>query len=427
MKQLSVIVILLAIFMSTSAQNLIDIYKSGTINLVPDKTYAANNDWDKVFATYNDTIYGKPMGDRKTLLILPNGSALVNNPYRNYYTKFSPNGTFITEMGMTSSTGKRFKKIHEAKDVINDSIIFTGLNNMGDMYSFNFDGIYKKSLKLDYMTRGMIALPNGKIAVVGWVIWAKKFREFVAIVDYETNEEEVIWEHFTDRCPSDKHCKLFNYSYTFESRGAISFNTMPYTKSTGISRPPHIACVNNKLIVALASTGEIITYDLNGKLLNKEKIDWATNYISVEEQKKIQQEAINKYKSIKTPQFAKWVSAAENEKARNSIVKQMKEDIDKIIDPIPVPAFSTIIQDSDDNLLFFEYAQEKDNNKFNVWIYKNGGEFICQSKFVCDDYDLVLNSGKIVFHDGYIYGLQKLKDSNGVPLRLVRFKLATAE
>lgn len=29
----------------------------------------------------------------------------------------------------------------------------------------------------------------------------------------------------------------------------------------------------------------------------------------------------------------------------------------------------------------------------------------------------------MVFHDGYIYGLQELKESTDIPLRLVRFKL----
>jgi hypothetical protein len=75
-------------------------------------------------------------------------------------------------------------------------------------------------------------------------------------------------------------------------------------------------------------------------------------------------------------------------------------------------------------LLFFEYAEKQGANKFNVWIYKDGGEFICKSSFVCDDYELQIHPGKIVFRDGYIYGLQILKDATGVPLRLTRFKLS---
>jgi hypothetical protein len=82
-----------------------------------------------------------------------------------------------------------------------------------------------------------------------------------------------------------------------------------------------------------------------------------------------------------------------------------------------------MIKDSDENLLFFEYPKEKNANKFNVWIYKNGGEFICQSSFECDDYELEINPSKMVFYNGYIYALQKLKSAKENPLRLVRFKL----
>jgi hypothetical protein len=73
--------------------------------------------------------------------------------------------------------------------------------------------------------------------------------------------------------------------------------------------------------------------------------------------------------------------------------------------------------------LFFDFPEENDANKFNVWVYENGGSFVCQSSFVCDDYELQINPNKLVFHSGYLYGLQHKKNVEGVPLRLVRFKL----
>ncbi|MDL2326431.1 hypothetical protein LJC67_05105 [Bacteroidales bacterium OttesenSCG-928-A14] len=58
-----------------------------------------------------------------------------------------------------------------------------------------------------------------------------------------------------------------------------------------------------------------------------------------------------------------------------------------------------------------------------MWILKEGGQFICQSSFICDDYDLSITPSKMVFHNGYIYSLQTLKNAKGNPLRLVKFKL----
>ncbi len=419
MKPIIYAVILFFTTQFTHGQSLVDIYIKGIIKLVPDTEYAKNNDWNEIFKTYYDTIYNKPMGERKSIIMMPNGSLIVNHAYRNFYSKFDANGNFVEEFGITNSSGKRFKKANNIVGVINNNF-YTGLDNMGIMQCMDFDGHYKKKLILDYMTRDMIPVSDHEIAVVGWVIWKTKFRDFVAIVDYNTNEQKVIWENFTDRCENNNHCDLFNYSYMFKKGGSISINTMPFTKNIGMTIPPKIACVNNQIIIAIPTTGEILTYSIEGKLLNKDKITWATNYVSVEEQKEIQQKAIEKYKNAGV---ATWVSEEESEKMKETVISLMKDDLSKIKDPIPIPVFSHIIKDSDDNLLFFEIPKEDGMNKFNVWIYENDGKFVCQSSFQCDDYELNINPSKMVFHDGYIYALQKLKNTNENPLRLVRFKI----
>jgi hypothetical protein len=436
MKKLLMIFAMAMLAQAGSAQKLIDIYKKGTVKLVPDKEYAQGNDWNKVFETYYDTLYGKPMGNRKNITMMPDGSVVVSHQYRYFYSMFSPTGAFVKEFGIKNSKGVPFKKFNQIQGIVNNNTFYTGLDNMGNMICFDFSGNYVKTLKLNYAVHQMITLPNNRIAVVGWVIWKDKFREFVSIVNYDTNEEKVIWEHYTDRNQPEKENTLFNYSYYFKKkvepgakppsdpyRGAISFSTMPYTKSTGMSARPIIATTGNQLVAAIPSTGEIHLFDLAGNKLGTQKVSWANNFISVEEQKKIQSEAIEKYKSIENPMFAGWISPEENKTAMDTIISRMERDLPKITEPIPIPAISTIIKDSDGNLLFFEYPKEENANKFNVWVMQNGGKFVCQSTFLCDDYELQINPSKMVFRNGMIYGLQNLKKAEGVPLRLVRFKL----
>jgi len=415
------------LMMSIQAQSLLDLYKKGNVKLVPDTEYAVGNDWNTVFETYNDTLYGKWMGNRKSIKVLPDGSVVVNHAYHNYYSKFSPKGAFVKEFNVIGQSGKSFKKIQAISGIINENTFFTGLDNLGNMLCFDFDGNYKKTLKLDYMSRQEIALPNGKIAVVGWVIWAEKFRDFVAIVDYETNEQKVIWEHYTDRCNADDHCKLFSYSFKFDKVGMMSLTTMPFTKSTGISSPPQIACVNNHLhlVVAMPSSGQIKVFDLNGQLKDTYTINWTKNYLTVEEQKEIQKKAIERYQDEEVINSFFGYSKEDMKKAIASMVEDMKADLDKITDPLPKPTFSTILKDSDDNLLFFEFPEEENKNIFNVWIYQRDGSFVCKSSLVCDDYNLQINPSKLLFHNGYLYGLQTKKDVDDIPLRLVRFKLVS--
>jgi hypothetical protein len=154
----------------------------------------------------------------------------------------------------------------------------------------------------------------------------------------------------------------------------------------------------------------------------KDKIKWARKYIDVEEQKEIQKRAIEKYKKLR-PRVNKGEYAEKNLRGLNKAIGKMEEDLENISKPIPVPLFASMIKDSDDNLLFFEFPKEAGKNQFNVWVYRSGGKFIGRSSVVCDDYDLSINPSKMVFHNGYLYALQKLKDTKGVPLRLVRFRL----
>ena len=433
MKKISIAILLAIVINPLFAQNLLDIYKSGSVKLVPEADYGKGNDWNKVFETYYDTIYNKPMGNRKSLKLLPDGSIVVNHEYRDFYSLFSPMGEFKKEFSLKSKPGVPQKHVYKIAGVINSNTFYSSLDNLGNMLCFDFEGNFKKKLKLDYMTRQMIALPNNRIAVVGWVLWEKKTREFVSIVDYNTNEQHDIWERFADRkYPENAYARpMFNYSYRFPSGGMVSYSTMPFAKRSGFGPPPKIASIGNQLIIAVPSTGEIFTYDINGNQLTKDQIGWAKNYISVEEQREIQRKAIEKYRDqdlTSHPQFdpdnERMVKHAERHKnAMDEIIPLMEEDLKNISKPIPKPMFSTIIKDSDENLLFFEYPAEEGQNKFNVWVYKDDRTFVCQSSFQSDDYELQINPAKLVFHNGYVYGLQVLKNSSGVPLRLVKFKL----
>jgi len=432
MKKLTIVIAMACLNIASYAQNLQDIYKSGTVTLVADPDYASGNDWNKVFETYYDTIYNRPMGNRKSLKLMPDGSVVVNHQYRDYYSRFAPDGRFVKEFSLDSKPGVQSKHVYNIAGVLNGNTFFSYLDNQGNMLCFDFDGKYKKKLKLDYMTKQMIPLSNGKIAVVGWVLWTKKIREFVSIVDYETNEQNDIWQTFSDRAyfPSTER-KMFSYHYKFPSGGMMGFSSMPFIDCSSKSCQPRIAHIGDKLLIAVPSTGEILVFDESGKQVARDQIEWTKNYLSVDEQKEIQRKAIEKFKNQdmkKDPDFdpnsEKMVQRADNlEGAKKAIIPQMEEDILKISEPIQKPMFSTILQDSDGNVLFFEFPEEEGQNKFNVWIYNNGGAFVGQSSFQCEDYELQINPEKLVFYDGFLYGLQVKKEVSGVPLRLVRFRL----
>jgi len=422
MKKLLLFIVFI-ISITANAQQVTNVYKNKTIKLVAKNDFAQGNDWAKIFRSYYDTtFYGKQIGKNKSLIVLDNGRIVVNNIYRNYYTVFNVDGVFNKEMHIKNTDGKIIKKTRSIYGTINNTF-YTNADNMGNVLCFDFNGKLVKKLKLNYSVRQIITLSNTKLAVVGWSIWKDKFRDFVAIVDYNTNKQKIVWTHFTSRAPKEK--RRFNYSYTFSNGYMVSLNTMPFTKVTGLSIPPIIQSIDNELIVAVPSSGEIFTYNIKGEQVNSSKIQWAKNYMSVEEQKIIQRKAIEKYKKLLGHKIVGSISLEENNQAINSIIEKMKTDLNNINDKLQIPVFSTVIKDSENNLLFFEIAEKTNQNKFNVWTMDNKGEFIAKSSFICDDYNLEITPDKMVFHNGYIYSLQTKKNVKGNPLRLVKFKLIT--
>jgi hypothetical protein len=394
------------------AQPLLDIYKKGTVKLVPDTEFAQGNDWEKVFVSYYDTLYNAPMGDRKTIVVTPTGSTVVSNRHRDFYTMFDANGKFVKEFSIKDKSGKIVKEPEAILGVINNHF-FTGLDKMGIMYIVDFNGNFVKTLKLDYAAREIIPIGNNKLALVGWVLWKDKDRHFVAIIDYETNAEKIIWDYFEPRSTGTLNLEK-------NDKGEIvRLKTNEPNDNIRFARPS-IAFINNQLLIALPHSGELLFYDVNGNLKSKDKLGWEQKYLSVAEQKEMHRKSMEKFNTEERQKMLKW---GMTNKFVDEWIAEMNENAAKINKPKPLPMFSNIIKDSDGNLLFFEMPETEGGNKFNVWVYQDGGKFVCQSSFVCDDFDLVISPSKMVFHKGYIYALQTLKNAKGNPLRLVRFKV----
>jgi hypothetical protein len=384
-----------------NAQKLLDLYKKGTIRLIADKTFAQGNNWDKVFATYRDSMGRSNVGARKSLVILPDQSIIVNNTYRNFYTKFNAQGKFVKEFNLKSTKGRVFKKAQAIKGVLGNNLLFCAIDDPGNMYVIDFNGTWVKTLKFNFMDGQSIALPRQKMAVTGWTLNDSEYIHLVSLVDYPTNTQKIIWERRETR---------------YDAYGTFGYPTF---RNSG----PIVASTNNQLIVVDPLKGELLMYNLDGKLLKRTPISWRGELISVQAQIAERRKALDQLKAYVIDKPMNGRSVEELKAAKERSIELMEKDLNNVTEPIVKPCVATIIKDSDGNLLFFDYPKEKNDNNFHVWVYAKGGEFVCESKFVCDDYDLIINPNRMVFHNGYLYSLQNLKGAKGIPMRLVRFKL----
>ena len=72
-------------------------------------------------------------------------------------------------------------------------------------------------------------------------------------------------------------------------------------------------------------------------------------------------------------------------------------------------------------ILFFGNAEEAGKNTFHIYSVAKG-QSIAKSSFQCEGYDLAITKKRFVSHNGFYYGVQVLKNYDGMPLRSVRFK-----
>ncbi|MDD3152629.1 MAG: hypothetical protein PHE45_07035 [Bacteroidales bacterium] len=406
MKKLILTMIIFAGLFSANAQNLKEVYRQNSVvKLTADGTYAQGNEWNKIFDTYYNEVSDKAVGNRNTLTIMEDGSALVSHYKTNRHSIFDTEGRFIKDIVIKDKTGKAVSNTRPVKGYINGHF-YTQPDNMGKMYFFDIDGNIIKELTLNYSTNNIITLSDNKIAVSGNTSWRGKYKWFVSIVDIRSGKDNIIWELIQEGPSSVK------------SDDNLYVIVTPSEMLKSMARKEiGLALIDNQLYVSLPLTGEILIYNTDGNLQSKKKMTWADKYISAEEQKETQQKIIDNYKS-------KLKENSDSDLAKHvpSLIERLEESLNAIKDSIPAPAFSTMIKDSDNNLLFFEYIEDEGQNKFNVWVYNENG-YTCQSSLQCDNYILSITPTKLVFHNGYIYGIQDIKGAEGVPTRLVRFAL----
>lgn len=426
---------LLFFFFEGYSQNLVEIYKNGAVKLVPETNYAQGNDWNQVFRSYYDKMYDTYIGKRKYVTVLSDGSVVVSHSYVDYYTLFDKDGNFVREFSI--STGKNKKLQKPIAGALNDKILYTKSDNMGKIHFVDLQGNVKKIVTVKYSVYDILPLPGDRLLVTGFVV-GKKSRDIVSIVDYNTGDQKVIysywWEDGRYSTSSAGEDVPFFYRKKLENGSEIMVGYHPAdaVMPVGVRQSSiraRIAIVKQKIVVAAPSVNQVITYDLNGIELSRMSIPFGKKEVSVEEQKEILRKQIESTKNNTDPTIIPNVSMnVESEEYKKVIkpelVKKMEKDMALITEPVTLPVFTTVIKDSEDNLLFFEIPETKGGNKFNVWVYQDGGNFVCQSSFVCDDYDLVINADRMAFHNGYLYSVQDKKGAKGIPMRLVKFRLS---
>lgn len=360
-----------------------------TINLVKDESYAVGGDWAKI------------CDNAKKLTVFDEGTAMISHTNENRYSLFDKNGKLLKDIKIYFEDGK--KKPFNLQPVFGkiNNLYFTGTNSQGIIYLFNDNGLIVKEITIDFSSHEMIPLTNDKIALFGGTSWETQWHCFVAILDVNTNDYHIIYSDFED---------------IMSLRG----DYVIYAKALINHRVDMVKISDDVLAIAVPDEGKLLLYNFTENSLIEKKLDWQPKILSVEEQKKIQADAIEKYKK----EFDTWQNSPNPEKLaekQQEFVKQLENGMNHITEPLTISWYSSAIKGNGDNILFFEYIEEAGKNSLHAYSVGQN-KTISKNSFQCTDYDLSIKKNKFVIHNGYVYGIQEVKGlKNG--LRLVRFEM----
>ncbi|NOY36477.1 MAG: hypothetical protein GXO83_02780 [Chlorobi bacterium] len=409
------VLIITSLLLPVNGQTLADYYKSGTVKLEAVPGYGIKNNWNELFSDYSKKSGITPIGAIKQIVVAPDGSVFMSHKTRHEIWKFDPEGNFEKKFGQHGGKKGQFIMIPRVQGIFDGKYIFT-MDVGGRMLFFDLDGNYIKTMTLDYMGSAK-SLDNGKLAVLGNVLWKTKWRVILVSKDFETGKEKIIWDMFRERLSTAYMIKIPNF-------GMISIGSPLYISRSKVG---FFVSPRGNIILANPRDGKVTRFAPDGQELSSFQL----NITPV----KITDQDINEYYESSKKRFEEIFNRV-GEKLTEEEKTNVRAQINKVLGllknpalyPQYMPYFSKILYDSDGNILVFEFTKDKDkSDQFKVFSFDVEGHYIGTAVFQAPGYELNLSSSTFVFHKGFIYAVCKKTDDGDIPLRLVKFRLIPPE
>lgn len=386
MKKVMMIILLVLLHISLiSAQELIDIYKTGKITIHPESDFGADNNYFK-----KD---GKSLERYTNIVLSDNEEIFLLDRKEHQVLKFDKNGKLTKKIDLnTTKSTSVYHHLNELEILDNKYLLIRRYSNIN---IFDLDGNFIKTIKFDYPLYGFVALKNNKIGMKGYVFLKNDvIKIHIAIVDIETEKEQPVIAFFRD-------FKKEHISFKTKNEGGLGLSSPQRASKVILNRS-----LEGNLIVGNSKDSEILIYDTDGKQLNKIRLTYSPQKVKQEEKDKVYQSFEKMIKKYNAPD-----SLLEVIKSPDFYYQYM-------------PYYYGIKIDSDDNILVFKYTEDK-NHVFRVYqVYSKEGKFICETTLESGEFDNP-NLRLLAFAKGNLYAILRLKE-DGSGIRLVKAKLKSA-
>jgi hypothetical protein len=375
------------------AGGLQELYRTKGLHLVPDASYAASTDWQKVFSDYFDTFSGAPLGTRRQLAVAPDGSVFVSNYAQYTVYKFDPSGKLTRTFGGKGTGRGQFQHNPSLCRLIDGRYLPVGHS------VFDLDGNFVQTVTLDYPTYRSVGLSKKRLAVYGLILYGGKRppKDLIAIKDLDTGKEVEV-RSATWPVAGEMAVRVAG------ARGMFSFGP-PFARV----EPIIAATSKGDLVAGFSNSPEITIHSPEGRLISRFDVQIQPIAVTDKHKQEYYDSAAQTFAKLGLPRVA---------------LDALREPW---FFPAHLPYYYNLIVDSEDNILVFPYTDDGPAHRFQV--YGLDGRLVCESAINPGDFELNLNprSTTLAFAGAYLYGILPLKTAPGVPLRLFRVDLAAQE
>jgi len=409
------VAIMLFLPIKINAQQLADLYKKNKVILEEVTGYANKNNWDQLFTDVDKEENGLKIGQLKSIAVAPDGSVFMCHKTFYEIWKFDKDGNFIKKFGSKGSKPGQFNAHFGLNCTIDGKYIFT-YDIQGSMSVFDSNGNFVKKLKIDYLPLEIVPLKNSKIAILGFVV-GKSFKDAISVKDINSGKEKIIWSQISE--------DLDKSNIVVKTGGGMMSMSLPYCHSS-YTRARLGTSKNGNLLIGLPGEGIISEYSPEGVKLNSFKLNITPLNITDEDLEE-------NYKLFikRTDDFEKRLNKNPrlSEEQKKESLESFKSQLSKVKDvnsyPKNLPYFSSLIIDSDGNILVFEFTKEEETNKFKAYAFDASGKELGSSSFESADYKLSFISSTFCFKNGSIYAVATKENGGKTPLRLVKFNCSS--
>lgn len=454
MKKAILGLLLTGLFISSgTSQKLLEIYKNGPVKLTAEKNYGVKNNWESLFNLYYDTLT-KNIGheENKKIVVAPDGSVFMSHKNRYEIWKFGMDGNFLKKIGSRGGKPEQFSRIPSIYPVADGKYLIVSGDVSGRIKFFDLDGVFFKSYTFNYTTGNFQSFGKGEILFEGNIML--KSDKFLPPGSMELSNG---WRHIIVKL--NLYTGIQKTIYEFTGNGDSNFPNIKSIDSTKRTLPPPTKIYlpdyllfkapvftilhDGRFLQSNRETGEVKLLNELGKEISHFKLDITP--VAISEKDVIEHYEATKTALLITKEKASAMRDLPEDKVEGNTVtmhqsypnkKEILARIEKSLTTIDrlkdknayfpfLPFFSNIIIDDEGNLLVFEFTnrEDKNSNIFNVIAYDSNGKKLARTSFICDDYNLSFSESTFVISKGYVYAVAKLKNYQGMPLRLVKLKM----